>query len=146
MKMAVRVLRDKNTDFKKLKKLQKLGYIELFDVYLEDNVPKKPGSKKIIPMEGVIGETAVLPFRLPSQEEADKYEQARKIIGRGGVRHRDALTLEAAYRYKVKYFVTENKKDFINHGKRQNLEQIFPGVKIVTLEELENLLSVKIKI
>lgn len=125
--------------------MQEMGYIELLDVLLEDNVPKKQGSKKVAPMEGVIGETAVLPFRLPSQEEADRYERARKFIGKGGVRHRDALTLESAYRHKAKYFVTENKKDFINHGKRQALEQIFPGLKIVTFEELGDILGVKSK-
>lgn len=141
--MAIKVLRDKNTNYKRLKKLQETGHIELLDVYLEDNVPKKSGSKRVAPMEGVIGETATIPFRIPSQEKANRYEQARKIIGKGGVRYRDALTLEAAYRHKAGYFVTENKKDFINHGKRQVLEQIFSGVKIVTLEELENVLGVK---
>lgn len=141
--MAIRILRDKNANYKRLKRLQELGYIELLDVLLEDNIPKKSGSKRVAPMEGVIGETATIPFRIPSQEEADRYEQARKIIGKGSVRHRDALTLEAAYRYKADYFVTENKKDFINHGKRQVLEQIFPGVKIVTLEDLEKILGVK---
>lgn len=142
-KKVYKVLRDKSASFKRLKKLQSMGLIELYDLDFEDNVPPSKMSVKLYPMEGVLDETAVLPFRLPTQEEADRYEAARKLIGKGGKQHRDAITIEAADRHDMDYFVTEDKDDFIKERRRGALEKIFTKVKIVTPEELEAFLGIK---
>lgn len=64
------------------------------------------------------------------------------VVGKGG--GTDVLHIYTAHKADCEFFVTNNPKDFIysskkdrTDGKRQQLEEILSGMKIVTLDEFE---------
>ncbi|MFA4844981.1 MAG: hypothetical protein WC654_00265 [Patescibacteria group bacterium] len=69
---------------------------------------------------------------------SDNFQEAKEIIGghnMGDVRH-----LEAHLRSGNDIFVTEDLDEFIRDGRREELESKFSELKIMTPEELKNLL------
>ncbi|MFO0971066.1 MAG: hypothetical protein U0520_01805 [Candidatus Saccharimonadales bacterium] len=82
----------------------------------------------------------------------DDINEIGKVIGgttvgkNGGT---DTLHVYTAHKEGCQYFITNNSADFIytsrrdkTNGKRQKLEEILRGMKIVTLDEFEKALSV----
>ena len=55
----------------------------------------------------------------------------------GGDNDVDASHLEATIRIEADYFVTNNPQDFMYDGKKEALEKLFPNIRIVIIEELE---------
>ncbi len=133
--MQLRITRDKSADLKRLKKLETQGLIEIVEIKIEGYPNKIKNSK--LPV-AVLGHTVLGEMVLAGDDCS--YEDIRSIIGKHNVK--DAITLEAHIRNKHDYFVTEDKDEFINEGKRSLLEAKFPGLKIVTVEELEKILGV----
>ena len=127
-----KVTSDKGVDFPRLKKLKNAGLIEIFDVKIENETKEIPN--KILPVmvwgHSKWGECLW-------GNDSCSYDAIRKIIGKDNVK--DAMHLEAHIRNRFDYFVTNNPRDFIKNGKRESLEKQFAGLKIVTINELEEL-------
>lgn len=102
-----------------------------------------------IPESMVLDETPLGSGVLASDEGADMFEQVLAIISNGsfprpGTRDaltapqrrqlRDAMTFEAHCRHGRHVFISEDKKAFINHGRREALESI-GRTKILTVDE-----------
>jgi hypothetical protein len=131
---AKTVTMDTSADFKRLKKMQDAGLIEVENVNLENSVKKIRATHLTV---GILG-VAKLPFRLGPY---DIYQKILSIIGSQNIQ--DAMILEAHIDSGNDYFVTNNVDDFINNGKRENLENYFSGLKILRVGELENLIHGK---
>lgn len=119
---------DSGVDFKRLKKLKEQNLIKIEKINLENKIK----GVKIENSTVEILDFARLPFRLGP---CKIYDDIINIIGKENFK--DAMILEAHINSKNDYFVTNNPKDFINNGKREKLEKIFIGLKILTIEELE---------
>ncbi len=127
-----KITRDKGVDLKRLKKLEQKGLIEIFDVKIENETKKV--SKKILSV-GVWDHSKWNEFVWGSGNCS--YNDIRQTIGEDNIK--DAMHLEAHIRNGFDYFVTNNPRDFIRNGKKESLEEQFPGLKIVTIDELEEL-------
>lgn len=119
---------------KKLKTLEKQGYIEIYDVKLENGRENKKVKEKILPVL-VLGHTRLDECILAGEDTI--YEDVRKIIGRENIK--DAMHLEAHIRNGHDYFVTED-TDFLKV--RDVLQKRFT-IKIVTPDELISILMDK---
>lgn len=125
---VVTVTRDSGANVKILRKLEKDGFIKIFDVKIENGRENKKVPEKVLPV-GVWGH-ARWGEAVYAGDDC-KYEDIRKIIGHNHVK--DAMQLEAHIRSSHDYFVTED-TDFLKV--REELERKF-GVKIITPTELE---------
>jgi hypothetical protein len=83
------------------------------------------------------------PFRLdssylngPDLLAGDNALEVQAVIGKGNKNDIDHL-YSAYMAQDCNYFITNDKDEFIKNGKRERLEKILPGIKIVTLEEFE---------
>ena len=74
---------------------------------------------------------------LASEDESQIFDSIEKII-LGNKRQKDVTNdagiLMSAYKYDIKYFVTNNDKDYINEGRREALERL-TKIKIFTAQE-----------
>ena len=122
---------DTSADLGKLKKLENQGLIRIEKVNIENRMKKV---RKIHPTVGILS-YAHLPFRLGPYDNFDKIVS---IIGKQNVS--DAMILETHIYSQNDYFVTNNPNDFIRNGKREKLEKGFSGLKILTVDELKNIL------
>ncbi len=122
---------DTSVDLKRLRELEKQGLIRIEKAHIENRIKK---IKKELPTVAILGH-ALLPARLGPFKN---FFKILSIIGKSNVN--DALILEAHIAYGNDYFVTNDIKDFIRSGRREKLERTFPGLKILTVEELERLL------
>jgi predicted nucleic acid-binding protein len=128
----VAVLRDKNVDLKRLKRLVEAGLIGVYELDLEE----RPRVGNFVPPMWVLDQTKLDHSVLSSEIDEIRLDAIRSIMG-GRLQIADALTLDAAFRNGHLYVVTNDKTDFIRDGKRERLEALVPGVKIVTIDELE---------
>lgn len=130
----IKVTIDSGANLSKIKKLAKRFEIELYIVNLE-NEPKVISNK--IPTRWLLG-TAKLPVIL---EDSNIFKDILTIIGNDGSNINDALILESHIIKHNDFFITNNPKDFIYNNKRKKLEGKFIGLKIVTVDEFEKILS-----
>ncbi|HAU65844.1 MAG: hypothetical protein A2017_17700 [Lentisphaerae bacterium GWF2_44_16] len=124
---------DSSANKKTLCDLEKRGFIKIFDVNIE-TFSKQTTKIKAVAVRGhskwddgsVWG------------DDSNNFQEAKEIIGghnMGDVRH-----LEAHLRSGNDVFVTEDLDEFIRDGRREELESKFSDLKIMTPEELKNLL------
>ena len=121
---------DTGVNIKRLRKLEKQNLIKIEKVNLENKIKGVETEHSTI---GIL-DCAKLPFRLGPYEIYDKIVD---IIGRENFK--DAMILESHINSSNDYFITNNPKDFIINGKREQLEGEFMGLRILTLEELEKI-------
>lgn len=103
----------------------------------------------VVPETFVLGESRLGGGLLGNDKEADVFEIALKIISNGGFTKRtgrenltvpqqrqlrDAMILAAHIREQRDVFVTDDKKGFIDNGRREIIEKAF-GTKILTQSE-----------
>src|SRR3989339_2075043 len=111
-----KITRDKGVDLNRLKKLKNAGFIEIFDVKIENETPKVPN--KILPV--MVWDHSKWGECVWGGNDCS-YEEIRQTIGKENIK--DAMHLEAHIRNGYDYFVTNNPRDFIKDGKRENLEK-----------------------
>jgi predicted nucleic acid-binding protein len=71
-----------------------------------------------------------------SSDEMDAdIQKILNIIGNAKRNLKDAATMETALRSGCKYFITNDKADFIRH--RASLARVFPDLRVMTVEELK---------
>jgi hypothetical protein len=134
----VSVLRDKNVNLKRLRKLVRAGLIEVYELDLEN----RPKGSRFVPPVAVYGTTAYGQSVYGGDADQERLKTILRIMGGGRQSIGDALTLDAAFRNGHGYVVTNDKDEFIANGKRERLEALLPQVKIVTPKELEIALGV----
>lgn len=127
------VTKDVSADLKKLKKLERKGLILIKQVKIE-NVSKKVSDQPL--PNGVWGHTKWDEMKWASEDDAERFEQLKRIIGKGNIK--DAIHVDTHIRDGNNYFVTED-TDILNV--RKQLEQRFNGLKIRTPDELVTELS-----
>jgi hypothetical protein len=125
------VTMDTSADFKRLRKMQNAGLIHVENVNLENKVKRISATHLTV---GILG-VAKLPFRLGPY---NVFEKILSMIGKQNIQ--DAMILEAHINSGNDYFVTNNVDDFIDNSKRESLEKTFPGLRILKIDELENLI------
>jgi len=123
---------DSGVDLKRLKKLENLSLLKIEKVSIENKMKKVKKERSTV---GILG-VATLPFRLGPY---DVYDQILKIIG--GENYKDAMILETHINSGNDYFVTNNPKDFIYNGIREKLKVQFQELKILTVDELEEIIN-----
>jgi hypothetical protein len=64
----------------------------------------------------------------------ENLQEVERIIGKGN--SADIEHVYASWLNKNDYFITENVNDFIRRGRRDALENVLPGLRIRTTEEL----------
>lgn len=133
MKKTFTVTKDVSADLKKLKTLEKSGLIKIKQVKIE-NVSKKVVDRPL--PNGVWGHTKWDEMKWASDNDAQRFEQLKQIIGKGNIK--DAIHVDTHIRDNNDYFVTED-NDILNV--RKQLEQQFSGLKIRTPDELASELS-----
>ena len=133
----ITVLRDKDVDLKWLNKRVAAGLIIVYELDFE--VPPKYG--RFISPVGVYGRTKYSRAVYGDQATATRLAEILRIMGGGRRSLGDALTLDAAIRNGLLYVVTNNKNEFIRDGKRERLQALAEEVKIVTPEELDELIG-----
>jgi len=129
---AKTVTMDTSADFQRLKKLQDKQLIRVEKVSIENDIKQVCTTHTTV---GILG-AAHLPFRLGPY---DIYETILSIIGKQNIN--DAMILEAHIHSGNDYFVTNNVNDFIKNGKREKLQAVFRGLRILLIGELESLLK-----
>jgi hypothetical protein len=121
----VTVTRDSNVNMKILSYLKTEGFIEIFDVDIED-VPNKTLKTAPIAVLGYLKlDKSVL------SDRNNEYDGIRKIIGKSNIG--DAIKIEGHIRFGNDYFVTEDRDDILLH--RKELEETF-NIKILNIVEL----------
>jgi hypothetical protein len=70
----------------------------------------------------------------PDMLVGDNRQEVERVVGKGN--SADIEHIYASWLNKNDYFVTENVDDFIRHGRRDALEDVLPGLRIRTAEEL----------
>jgi predicted nucleic acid-binding protein len=125
--MIYKITRDSGANVKKLKTLEQQGYIEIYDVKLENGRENKKVKEKILPV--LVLDHARLGECVLGGEDT-VYDDIRKIIGKNNIE--DAMHLEAHIRNKHDYFVTED-TDFLKV--KNELQEKF-SIKIVTPDDL----------
>jgi hypothetical protein len=123
--LAYRAGVDTCVNLKRLKVLQRSGILALYRVRkLEQKF------RNVVEQAG--------PFRLGTSElggpdmlAGEEFQEALRIIGS----RPDAVHLYACHLNHCDYFVTDNRKDFIDHGRRDKLEALL-GVKIRRTDEI----------
>ena len=128
----MKITRDACASVKILKKFEKEGCIEIYDVMLEGGRENKKVKRKILPL-GVLDHSRW--NEAVWAGDGNAYDGLCKILGKDKIE--DAMHLEAHIRNKFDYFVTED-TDFL--CKREVLKKKF-GVNIVTPNELQELCS-----
>lgn len=133
----VKVLRDKSANLKKLRVLEKKGLIEIHEVDLE-NLPKYA---KNVDLPLAVWDQVNWDHAVWADSNEKTFDDIKAILGVTNIK--DVISLESAVRYKCDYFVTEDLDEFIGRDgeRRETLQRITTGVKIVTTEELEKLLD-----
>lgn len=125
------VTRDSGANVKLLRRLEREGYIKIFDVKFENGRENKKVKEKVLPV-GVWGSGARWGECVWAGADC-VYADIREILGKEYAQ--DAMQLEAHIRNGHDYFVTED-NDFLRN--RSRLEDKF-SVKIVTPEELQEI-------
>ena len=138
--MSIKVYTDQGVDRKKLVKLANNFNLEVVHVdHYEQSL------KHAEPISGVfvLGQSMLDGGDYLGGEDVREVEA---IIGQNGQKHSlDIAHIYSAYHGGCRYFVTANPKDFIrnvrhdpaSNGRRESLEALLRGMKIVTLEELK---------
>lgn len=117
---------DQGANMKKLKRLQNAGVVALYQAHdlefqregvAQQGRPFRLGLSRLGGVDGLADE---------------KWEETLRLFGT--VRENDAEHLYSCYLNRIEYFITEDKADFIAHGKREKLETLL-GVKIRRTEE-----------
>jgi hypothetical protein len=125
--LTYRVGVDTCVNLKRLKALQRSGILALYRVRkLEQkfrNVVEQAG-----PFQIEISE-----LNGPDMLAGEEFREALRIIGS----RPDAVHLYACHLNHCDYFVTDNRKDFIDHGRREKLEALLGG-KIRRTDEILN--------
>ena len=125
----IQITRDKSANLKQLRSLEKAGLIKVNEVKIEE-LPKQIRSE-------------VLPVGVWDRTNWDEsvwggndniFEKICQIIGRDNIY--DVITLEAHIRNGFDIFCTNDRAQFINDGRRENLQKTFKKLKIMTTEEL----------
>ncbi len=125
------VTRDSGANVKVLKMLERAGYVEVYDLMLENGRENKKVKKKILPV--AVCDSGARWGECVLSGEDSTYGDIRKVIGRQNIQ--DAMHLEAHIRNEHDYFVTED-TDFLKV--RDRLNEKF-SVKIVTPSELKEI-------
>lgn len=129
MKMTkVKITRDSGANLKIIKRLEKMGFVDVYDVKYENETKKV--KNKVLPI-GVWDRTKWDECVWAGSDCS--YDSIRETIGKENIG--DAIKLEAHIRMKNDYFVTED-HDFLD--KRSQLKRKFK-INILTSEELKKL-------
>ena len=129
----LKITMDSGVDLKRLKILEKDGLVEIHDVKGENfarSVRCRESAVFILDHSTLDGEDVLT-------DNSERYEKIIQIIGRGNFQ--DARKLDAHIREEFDYFVTNNPRDFIYNNKREKLQNSFSELKIVTIDELEDI-------
>src|SRR3989304_10096002 len=125
--MKYTITADISANQKKLRKLEFLGIIEIYQIDIETPSPK---TRKVMPT-GVFNHVNLDNFVLGSEEESQNFEIIKQVIGKHNIK--DAMHLSDHIRDKRDFFVTED-TDILS--KRSELYKKFPALKIQTTDEL----------
>ncbi|NTU72565.1 hypothetical protein HGB07_00075 [Candidatus Roizmanbacteria bacterium] len=142
--MSTKVYIDQGVDRKKITNLKRLHDLEVVHV---GHYEQKLRHADSIPGVFMLGVSTLGGGDYLAGDDIDDIEDImhpNKVSDRFDLAH-----LYSAYHAKCEYFVTNNPKDFIrdirndpsSNGKREELEKILTGMKIVTTDELRKLLS-----
>lgn len=130
MRTVLLVSVDQGVDLKKFRQLQNQGKIRL------QQVRDTEQAWRDVQKHGQ-------PFRLdhsilngPDMLADDNVHNVESMFSKN--QRNDFTHIYSAYQIKADYFVTNDKDDFINNGRREKLELLMPGLKIRTTEEFLN--------
>ncbi len=129
------VTKDINANYKKLKALERKGFIKVINIRLENN----RGRKNAILPTATLGHTHLSEMQLEvtmSSSQKSVLDKLKQIIGVNNIK--DCIHLEAHIRDGYDYFVTED-TDVLD--KREQLVKEFPKLQIYTTVELVKLLE-----
>ena len=119
---------DQGVNLKRLRELQRQGRIRLVQAHtLEQNF-------KHVSDQGKAFRFDASTFDGPDLLADENIQEVERIIGKG--KSADVEHVYASWLNKNDYFVTENVEDFIREGRREALENVLPGLRIRTTEEL----------
>jgi len=124
----LKITRDSGANVRVLKKLEAEGYIEIYDVMLENGRQNRKIQSKILPT-GVYGHSRFDECVYGGEE--GKYSDIKNIVGSKNIE--DAMHLEAHLRNGHDIFVTEDKRDILSN--RNDLEKHF-GIIVFSPQEL----------
>jgi len=129
----IKITRDSGANVSLLKRLEKEGYVQIFDVMLENGREDKKVKNKIKPV-GVWNHARW--GECVWGGDGNEYENILQVVGKENIE--DAMYLEAHLRSGNDYFVTEDKDDILS--KKDKLLKQF-GIKVVSPEELKKIVE-----
>lgn len=115
-----------------LRQLERRGLIKIFDVNIETFSKKTDKIKAVAVWDHSKWDDGSV-----WGDGSSHFQSAKEIIGGhniGDVRH-----LEAHLRSGNDFFITEDLDEFIRNGRREELEEKFSGLRIMTPDELRGL-------
>ncbi len=122
------VTKDISANLKKLKILERKGIIKIYQVKIEN--PTRKIENTDLP-NAVLDHTKWDESLFASQEDAERFERIKDILGKANVK--DAIHLDTHLREKRDYFVTED-TDILKN--KNLLEKTFKELRIRSTEEL----------
>jgi hypothetical protein len=134
MNKKVTVTLDSGADYKRMRKLEVEGLIEITMVNFENGRENKRAKVKQNPV-AVWGQTNWGESVYASEEDL-VFEQLKKLLGNNHIK--DCIQLEAHHTSGRDYFVSEDKDDILS--RKEELEKLF-GIKVLAPEELEILVK-----
>jgi hypothetical protein len=119
---------DQGVNLKRLRELQREGRIQLVQAHTLEQSFKHvsaQGKSFCLDMSTLDG---------PDMLVGDNRQEVERIVGKVNIA--DIEHVYASWLNKNNYFVTENVDDFICNSRRDALENVLPGLRIRTTEEL----------
>lgn len=125
-RLPIKVGVDQGVDLRRLRRLQDSGALTLFQAHdLEQQFRQ-------VAQQGRAFRLDVSTLDGPDRLADERFEEVRRLLGRD--REIDAEHLYACCLNGNEYFLTENVKDFTQHGRRETLQALL-GVKIRRTQE-----------
>jgi hypothetical protein len=119
------VLVDNGANLKKLKRIQADGRIKIYQSEFENEFRNIP----------TVGKAFTIGVSMIGGPDLIADDNVHEIKDKFKGKDMDFNQVYTAWLNGVRYFITENPKDFIYKSKRESLEQLMPGLKIMRTEE-----------
>jgi hypothetical protein len=134
MNKKLTVTLDSGVDYKRARKLEVEGLIEITMVNFENGRENRKAKVKQNPT--AVWDQTNWDEMVWADEEDVFFEGLKTLLGANHIK--DCIQLEAHHKSGRDYFVSEDKDDILS--RKEELEELF-GIKVLTLDELEEVIK-----
>jgi len=122
---VITVLVDNGANLKKLKKIQAKGRIKIYQTEFENDFKNIP----------TVGKAFTIGASMIGGPDLIADDNVYKVKDEFKGKDMDFNQVYSAWLNGVRYFITENPKDFIYRNKKESLEKLMPGLRIMRTDE-----------